>query len=181
MCETSILTSSKYWVESIFCCTSCGTSLIPTEYTNRLTKEKFDTALIPYFVFSNQNDRAMFLAMGKLMRSANVTERGRAFRQAQKSSITNRSCRDYDNMLIPRVSTSYWVDHTAKVEKSFIATWSERQRYENNWKLALNVQGPIAPMRERRLLRSCQSYQNFFRQKDEQDQYHPTVPSHQTR
>ena len=65
-------------------------------------------------------------------------------------------------MLIPRVSTSYWVDHTAKVEKSFIATWTERQRYENNWKLALNVQGPIAPMRERRLLRSCQSYQNFF-------------------
>ena len=68
-------------------------------------------------------------------------------------------------MLIPGVSTSYWVDRAAKVGESFVATWSERQRYENNWKLALNVQGPIAPMSERRLLRSCQSYQNFFDKK----------------
>ena len=51
LCEMSSKCSncSLYWAQCIVCCT-CGTCLIPTEYTRRLTKEKFDALSIPNFL-----------------------------------------------------------------------------------------------------------------------------------
>ena len=53
------------------------------------------------------------------------------------------------------------VDQKPKQDRSYIASGSERQRYANNWKPALNAQGRNAPMTESRLLRSCQGNQRF--------------------
>ena len=47
----------KYWTEGIV-------HLIPTEYTRRLTKEKFDAPTIPDFL--TKREHAMVLATGKL-------------------------------------------------------------------------------------------------------------------
>ena len=38
------------------------------------------------------------------------------------------------------------LDQIANEDRSHTATKSERQRYENNWKLGLNAKGPISPM-----------------------------------
>ena len=53
------------------------------------------------------------------------------------------------------------MDQKAKQDRSYIATGSERQQYENNWKLSLNAQGRNAPMTESRLLQSFQGNQRF--------------------
>ena len=53
------------------------------------------------------------------------------------------------------------VDLKAKQDRSYIAAGSERQRYEYNWKPALNAQGRIAPMTESGSLQSCQGNQRF--------------------
>ena len=56
----------------------------------------------------------------------------------------------------------------AKEDWSYIATWGERQRYENNWKLALNSQGSIAPMTKREDHPDAVKVIKDLRHKDEQ-------------
>ena len=56
-----------------------------------------------------------------------------------------------------------------------------KQRYENNWKLALNAQGPIVPMTERENYFEAVVAIKDLRQKDDQESNHPNLPSHQTR
>ena len=60
LCEISsnIQCSScrKYWAEGIVYCT-CGTSLIPTDLTGRLTEERFDALTIPHIVIKKGNTR----------------------------------------------------------------------------------------------------------------------------
>ena len=60
-------------------------------------------------------------------------------------------------------------DQIANEDNSNIATWTERQRYENNWKLALNAQGNNAPMTEREDYTEAVKAIKGLRQKDEQD------------
>ena len=61
---------------------------------------------------------------------------------------------------VQRIAASHWwdedtsrrLDKIASENHSYIATWYERQRYENNCKVAFNTQGKWAYEREIGLL-----------------------------
>ena len=99
LCEISSKTQcsrcSKYWAEGIVYCT-CGTCLAPTEYTNRWTKEKFDTLSIPYWVSRKGSHHSA--RCGK-------TEAQREYRQAKdclKKAMKQkkaRSSNDYNSRI----------------------------------------------------------------------------------
>ena len=153
-CETQCSYCSKYWADCIVYCT-CGTCLIPTEYTKRLTKETFDTLSIVYLVITKGSRHGA--RCGK-------TDKQREYRQARDclgrclqkgySTVLQRlpdhgTYRESPQAVGWTEDTCRHVDQKAKQDRSYIATWRERQRYENNWKPALNAQGRNAPMTEK--------------------------------
>ena len=152
MCEISSKTQcsncSKFWAEGIVYCT-CGTCLIPTPYPRRLTKKKFDAS-------------SRFLLFYKGLRHGarcGKTEAQREYRQAmdclRKAFRKNvaRSFSDFGFFYRGSQETVGWTEDTCrhldgapKEDNSCFATRYERQRYENNWNLALHAQGKNAPV-----------------------------------
>ena len=159
--------------------------MIPTEYTKPLTEEKFDTLSIPYFVVKKRSRHGADCGKTDALREYHQARH--CFTKALKiCSILERfqkhdTYRESQHAVGWTEDTCRRLDQIAKEEKSYIATWSERQRYENNWKLALNAQGSIAPMTERedyfeaiKTIKDCAT-------EDKQESFHPILPSHQTR
>ena len=72
-------------------------------------------------------------------------------------------------------------DMIASGDHSYIAAWYERQRYENNWKLALNTQGKHGHMKVRSDYSDAVRTLRDLRQKDDQEVNSPLLPSQQTR
>ena len=119
----------------------------PTEDTRRLTKEKFDALTIPYFVIKKGTRHGALC--GK-------TEAQREYRQAKDSS--KKAIKNNYSSIVHRFQQQdthpgsqqaiVWdedicrrLDKIASEDNSYIATWCERQRDENHWKLAINAQG----------------------------------------
>ena len=75
----------------------------------------------------------------------------------------------------------YRKDTGGHEENSYIATWYERHRYENNWKLAVNAQDKNAPMKGRQDYSEAVNAIKDLCQKGEEESFHPILPSHQTR
>ena len=74
-----------------------------------------------------------------------------------------------------------YLDQLALEDKSDTATRKERQRYENNWKLALNAHGLVSPMDKREDCCEAVKAIRNLRQQDEQPSNPPIRPSYQTR
>ena len=141
--------------------------LIPTEYTKPLTEEKFDTLSIPYFLVKKVSRHDA--RYGKTDALREYDQARHCCRKALKLKFClllegfqqQDTYRESQHAVVWTEDTSRRLDQIGKEDKSYIATWSERQRFENNWKLSLNAQGSIAPMTERRLLRSFQGNQRY--------------------
>ena len=161
--------------------------LIPTDYTKPLTEEKFDTLSIPYFlVKKGSRHDARYGKTDALREYDQARHCCRKALQLKFCSILERfqkhdTYRESQHAVGWTEDTCRRLDQIAKEETSYIATWSERQRYENNWELALNAQGSIAPMTEREDYFEAFQTIKDCRQKDEQECFHPILPSHQTR
>ena len=69
----------------------------------------------------------------------------------------------------------------ASEDHSYIATWEERRRYENNWKLSLNTQGRASIMKARSDYSDVVITIRDLRQKDDQKADRPLPPSQQIR
>ena len=126
----SVVTVQNIGQKASFYCT-CGICLVPTENTKRLAKAKFDTPSIPYFVVQQGSRHGA--SCGKLMRSASIAKRRIVQRKLRCTEIT-RSSSDSNSRI--RTENLNMLGQIANEDNSYIATWYERQRYENNWKLA---------------------------------------------
>ena len=51
------------------------------------------------------------------------------------------------------------LDRVAREDLSYIATWCKRRRYDKSWKLGLNSQGPVGPMKSRSVY--CEAVQKI--------------------
>ena len=137
-------------------------SSMPTECTKRLTEENFDTLSIPYFVVKKGSRRGADCGKTDALRENHQARQ--CFRKALKlkfCSILERfqkhdTYRESQSAVVWTEDTCRRLDEIAKEDKSYIATWSEWQRFENNWKLAFeSARLNCTNDRERRLLRSC--------------------------
>ena len=152
-----------------------------------MTEEKFDTLSIPYFVVKKRSRHdARYGKTDALREYDQARHCCRRALQLKFCSILERfpkhdTYRESQHAVGWTEDTCRRLDQIAKEETSYIATWSERQRYENNWKLALNAQVSIAPMTEREDYFEAVKAIKDLRQKDEQESVHPILPSHQTR
>ena len=111
---------SKYWADGVVC--GCGDCLPATEKTRFLTEHQFD--LLSMHFFEGQHGK---------------TDEQREYHQA-KSSILERfqkqdSYRESQIEIGWTEDTCRHLDQMAIEDRSYTVTWSERQRYEHNWKL----------------------------------------------
>ena len=73
------------------------------------------------------------------------------------------------------------LDQLALEDKSCTATRRERTRYENNWKLTTNAQGPVSPIDERDDYQAAVKTIKNLRQQVDQPSNPPILVSYQTR
>ena len=117
----------------------------------RLTEEKFDTLSIPYFVVKKRSRHGADCGKADALRENHQARH--CFRNALKLKfcLLLEGFQQQDTY-----RESQHAVEIAKEDKSYIATWSERQRFENNWKLAFeSARLNCTNDRERRFLRSC--------------------------
>ena len=74
-----------------------------------------------------------------------------------------------------------YLDQLVLEDKSHTAARRKRQRCENNWKLTINVQGPVSWMDKRTTIRRPWKPIKNLRQQAEQPSNRPILPSYQTR
>ena len=128
-----------------------------TEHTKRLTKEKFNTLSIPYSVISLESRHGVRCVKTDAQREFNQAKDCSRRRRKEGYTSILRQFKNHDTYRETELASG-WTEDTgrhwnqiANEENSYIATWYERQRYDNNCR--------NAPMTEGRLLRSCQGNQ----------------------
>ena len=153
-----------------------------------MTEEKFDTLSIPYFVVKKRSRHGADCGKTDALRENHQARQ--CFSKALKlkfCSILERfqkhdTYRESQSAVGWTEDTCRRLDEIAKEDKSYIATWTEWQRFENNWKLAFeSARLNCTNDREREDFSEAVKAINDLRQKHDQESNHPVLPSHQTR
>ena len=115
----------------------------------------------------------MVLATGKHKRNASIAKRGIVQMKNNDNSILQRfqqhdTYRESQQPIGWDEDTCRRLDKIESEDHTYIATWYERQRYENSWKLALNTRGKNGPMKGRWDYYDTVTTIRDLRQKDEQ-------------
>ena len=147
-CEISSKTQcsdrSKYWADGAVYCT-CGSCPIPTENTRLLQKRNANRGAW----HGKTDDQREYHQAKVSLRKAH----SKIFKSILERFQKQDTYRESQVAIGWTEDTCSHLDQIANEDNPYIATWSERQRYENNRKLALNAQ--------RRLLRSCPGNKRF--------------------
>ena len=83
----------KYWSEEIVFCT-CGTCLIPTEFTRRLHRERFDELTIPDFVYQKGNTQRCSPRKNRYDSILHRFQQSETYRESQKKSDGTKKLTD---------------------------------------------------------------------------------------
>ena len=126
--------------------------------------------------------------MARLINNVNII-RQKCASEKRKATISNlflkgsrnRTNRESQIAIGCTEETCRHLDQIAREDQSYTATKSERQRYETNWKLALNAQGPVLQMHKREDYLTAVKTTKNLRQQDEQPSNPPILPSYKTR
>ena len=161
MCEISSKTEcsyrSKYWAEGVVYCT-CGTCLMPTEHTRRLTKEKFDTLSIPYFVIENGSwHGARYWKTDAQREYHQTTTCSRKALRLKFNSILERF-QQHDTYSESQLAIGWTEDtcrHVDQIANLVLHCHMEREATVGS------LFSTRKALMQRRLLRSCQANQRF--------------------
>ena len=142
----------KHWTEEIVYCTS-GTCLVPTKFTRKKKRKRFDALTIPNIVIKKGGSHG---ARHGKSEQREYHQAKQCLSKARKKidSIFQcfQQCETYKNSQMRRgwdEDLCKRSDRVAQEDHSYIATWEERQRYEKGWKLCWETQGPVGPMQSR--------------------------------
>ena len=99
----------------------------------------------------------MVFATGKTKHNVSIHKRRIDFEKQQRTQKTQSSSGSHQakHTEIHRITSDGTTkfanifDRSARGDHSYIAIWDARRRNENDWKLALNIQGPVGPMKAR--------------------------------
>ena len=138
---------AKYWPEGLLYCT-CGTCLRPSNEQKQKTKEEFDALSIHYFVVKKGHSRGA--KQGQSQEQYDHFKANESTRHAKKKgcdSILRRFqndelYRNYQLVIGWTEEHCQYLDSLMFMDFSNTATRKERLRYENNFFLGINGQGP---------------------------------------
>ena len=117
---------------------------------NALTKEKFDASSKPYYVIKMEKSQGA--KHGKSQEQCDNFKANESLGHAKKKGYASISKKTSKGRLVSQFTDCNWLDRRKCMylnsplleDKSDTATRRERLRYENNWTLSVNGQGPTS-------------------------------------
>ena len=157
-CARFILTfSALYWEAGIGYC-KCGKCMQPTERNRQLNKARYDLLSIPgYVIKKNPTYGARHgpsVRQCMCYKAHDMLVKARKHKSGGYKSILNKWHDEYKYR--KSLSDIGWTeeqiiqhDAIALEDHSYVATWQERSRNGNSWKLSLNAEGIQGPLNQR--------------------------------